>query len=116
MTIRYLSMNIKYLREKKNLTQSKLESLLGLKRGNLYAYESGKNVPHLSTLVEIADMFQVSIDDLVNKKLNTTASIHVSEERPIPYLTKQDLYNIHALVEKVHELDAIVRKLEKLLG
>ena len=42
-------------------------------------------------------------------------NVFTTEEPATPYLTKQDLYNIHALVQKVHELDAIVRKLEKLL-
>lgn len=107
-----LSLNIRYLRTKNNLTQSKVESLIGLKRGNLHAYESGKNIPPLAVVIELSDLFQVSIDDLINSELiNQTETA----EPEIKYLTRQHLYNFHELVEKVHELDAIVRKLQKSL-
>lgn len=49
------------------------------------------------------------------KGIESDFSQQMVEEPVVKYMTKQDLYNIHALVQKVHELDAIVRKLEKLL-
>lgn len=107
-----LALNIKYLRAVNNLTQSKVEESIGLKRGNLHAYESGRNIPPLPVAVELATFFQVSIDELINLDLSVVDKV---EEPEVKYLTKQHLYNFHELVEKVHELDAIVRKLQRTL-
>ena len=108
----YLPLNIKHLRSKKNLTQSRVEQMIGLKRGNLHAYESGKNIPPLPVVIELSILFQVSIDELINSDLT---AVNETAEPEVKYLTKQHLYNFHELVQKVHELDAIVQKLEKLL-
>lgn len=108
----YLPLNIKHLRSKKNLTQSRVEQMIGLKRGNLHAYESGKNIPPLPVVIELSILFQVSIDELINSDLT---AVNETAEPEVKYLTKQHLYNFHELVQKVHELDAIVRKLENLL-
>ena len=86
--------------------------MIGLKRGNLHAYESGKNIPPLPVVIELSILFQVSIDELINSDLT---AVNETAEPEVKYLTKQHLYNFHELVQKVHELDAIVRKLENLL-
>lgn len=44
---------------------------------------------------------------------NEPNSVSFFEEPSIAYLTKQDLYNFHKLVEKVSELEQIVIELQK---
>ena len=69
----------------------------------------------LDKLYDLSKIFEVSLDELVNVDLSKTDKLPIVEESAAKYLTRQDLYNIHALVQKVHELDAIVRKLEKII-
>lgn len=60
-----IAQNIKKLRGDKNLTQSQLADKLGLNRSVIGAYEEGRAEPRMTTLVSMANYFDVSLDDLV---------------------------------------------------
>lgn len=59
---------IKELRIQNNMTQSKLANKLGIDRSTLTHYELGMRIPSIDILWEIADIFDVSIDELVGRK------------------------------------------------
>lgn len=59
-----LSTRLKQLRTEKNLTQTDLANILGIAKTTVAAYEQGKNEPSISTLIKIADYFNVSMDYL----------------------------------------------------
>lgn len=59
---------IKELRIQNNMTQSKLADKLSIDRTTLAHYELGLRIPSLDILWEIADIFGVSIDELVGRK------------------------------------------------
>lgn len=113
--MQYLASNIKWLRRSKNWTQDELGDLLDVKKAAISSYERAGSVPPSDKLYKMSKIFACTLDELVNIDLSKTDNIQIAEDPAATYLTKQDLYNIHALVQKVHELDAIVRKLEKLL-
>lgn len=62
----FLARNLKFLRERKQLTQDQLSVKLEISRANLQAYESGatKNPP-FDVQVRVSDFFKISIDSLV---------------------------------------------------
>ena len=64
----YFSLNIKYLRNLKKLSQEKLAEELGLNRGNISSYESGTE-PEMKVIFTIAKYFNISVDKLFNKNL-----------------------------------------------
>jgi transcriptional regulator with XRE-family HTH domain len=66
--------NLKVLRKKSGYTQAQLAEKLGIKRSLIGAYEEGRAEPKLSTLVNIARLFAVSLDHLITADL--------SEEQP----------------------------------
>lgn len=61
----YLSSNIKFLRKRKQLTQSRLAELLGINRSGVNNYENGSAVPPVNLLIALSDLFQISIDTLL---------------------------------------------------
>ena len=67
---------IKDLREKQGLTQSSLARQLGITRSSVNAWELGISVPSTQYLVELAYLFSVSTDYLLD--LNNTATVSVA--------------------------------------
>jgi transcriptional regulator with XRE-family HTH domain len=61
-------MNLKQLREAKNLTQTKVAKEIGISRPNYHNYEKGLTEPNIETLIKIADYYETSIDRLVNRQ------------------------------------------------
>jgi transcriptional regulator with XRE-family HTH domain len=54
-------------KQKGKMTQQQLAEKLGVERGAVANYESKGKLPHLETLMKIADLFQVSLDYLVGR-------------------------------------------------
>ena len=59
---------LKELRIQQNLTQEMLSGLLGISRVNYTRYENDKVRPDYETLIKIADFYDVSLDDLFDRK------------------------------------------------
>lgn len=65
-----LRKNLIFLRESMNLSRNKVDEYLKRKAGAIKRYEEGESEPNISTVVLLAKLYKVSIDDLVNKKFN----------------------------------------------
>lgn len=61
--------NIKYLRKKNGFTQETFANALGINRPSVGAYEEGRADPRLTTLSKMAELFKVSVDELINEDL-----------------------------------------------
>ncbi len=61
----YLSSNIKFLRKQRKLSQQQLADDLGVKRSNIAAYETKNVEPRLALIHEMANYFEVTLEDLV---------------------------------------------------
>lgn len=59
---------IKLLRKAENLTQEELANKLNISRVNYTRYETGKVRPDYETLIKIADYFEISLDELFDRK------------------------------------------------
>lgn len=59
---------LKELRLSYNLTQSDLAIKLCISRVNYTRYENGKVRPDYETLINIADFYDISLDELFNRK------------------------------------------------
>lgn len=62
--------NIRYLRKNAGYTQAQLADKLDIKRSLVGAYEEGRAEPKLTTLVNIARLFDITLDDLITKDLS----------------------------------------------
>ncbi|NEM98975.1 XRE family transcriptional regulator [Pontibacter burrus] len=66
--------NIRYLRKKAGYTQAQLAEKLDIKRSLVGAYEEGRAEPKLSTLVNIAKHFHITLDELITVDLSSNTA------------------------------------------
>lgn len=59
--------NLKYYRKQNKMKQDDLAKELNTSRQAISAYEKGKRTCSIDTLIEIADLFKISTDDLLLK-------------------------------------------------
>lgn len=64
-----LGKNIRFLRKQKGLTQSDISGDLKIKRTMISAYEDGRSEPKLEGLAKLAEIFGVTVDELLFRDL-----------------------------------------------
>ena len=69
MTTTQLAKNLRFKRKQQNLTQENISEKMNISRQAYSNYENGKRVPDLDSLVFLADLFRISLDDLVHQNL-----------------------------------------------
>ena len=74
---------IKMLRERHNLTQSYLAKKLGLTRSGVNAWEMGISVPSTQYIVELAALFGVSTDYLLDIEKEKSININGLSEKEV---------------------------------
>ena len=57
--------NIRMLRKQHSFTQEQLSEALGVTVSAVYKWESGQSVPEVKMLMELADLFEISVDTLL---------------------------------------------------
>lgn len=68
-----LAKRIKELRKEKNLTQEDLGKLINVTKVSICCYENGTRIPTLETMVALADIFEVSLDNLLGREIEVVA-------------------------------------------
>jgi len=63
-----LAENIKFYRLQIGLTQEKLAILLNGKKSLISNYENGHSTPDIYILIKLADIFQITLDELVGRE------------------------------------------------
>ena len=66
----YFSSNLQILRKRCGMTQEKLADRLGVSRQAISKWESGETVPEISTLLQLAQLFSCTLDDLLQQDLS----------------------------------------------
>ncbi|WP_338342867.1 helix-turn-helix transcriptional regulator [Fructobacillus fructosus] len=62
------SKRLKSLREKEGVTQRKMAKHIGMSAGTIANLENGYSKPSFDVLIDIADYFEMSLDDLVGRE------------------------------------------------
>lgn len=60
--------NIRFFRKQEGLTQEELAARFGSRKTLISNYEIGRNTPDIETLWELADIFDITIDELVGRE------------------------------------------------
>ena len=95
---------IKSAREKKGLTQEQLAEQVNLSPMHISVIERGNKLPRLETLINIANVLDVSADILLQDVVNNQIKLHTSEaSNLIAQLSRDDqrrvLAALHSFVE-----------------
>ena len=75
------------LRENKQLSQSELSKKLGITRSSINAWEMGISTPSTTYLVELSQIFHVSIDYLLGLDKNVSLDITGLDTEQVRILT-----------------------------
>jgi transcriptional regulator with XRE-family HTH domain len=73
--------NLKYLRKLRGWTQEEFAQKLRIKRSLLGAYEEERADPRMEVLEAVADMFKLSLDDLLRKDISEGKATYLSKRR-----------------------------------
>src|SRR5215216_5646875 len=73
--------NLKYLRKLRGWTQEEFAKKLRIKRSLLGAYEEERADPRMEVLEIVADMFKLTLDDLLRKELSENKGSYISKRR-----------------------------------
>ena len=79
--------NLKYLRKLRGWTQEEFANKLGIKRSLIGAYEEERADPRLDVLEILADMFKLSLDELLLKDLSNNANNYLAKRRQQKMMT-----------------------------
>ncbi len=93
-------MRLKEIRNKKNVTQIRLSIEAEVTQETISAYESGKAMPSVDTLIKIADFLDVSIDYLLERTDNPLVNSSTKDE-------DNELLNIYHQMSKEQKKDMI---------
>lgn len=74
-------MNIKDIRARKGLTQAEVASALGVSPVVYSRYETGSRQPSIDMLVQMADIFGVTVDYLLGRRIAENSSLSDFEQR-----------------------------------
>lgn len=79
--IRIIGSNIRYERKKRNLTIEDLAEIIGMAPGFLGLIERGQRGTSIKNLVKIAEIFSLSLDQLITVDLRNLELTGVSENK-----------------------------------
>lgn len=79
--------NLKYLRKLRGWTQEEFATKLGIKRSLIGAYEEERADPRLDVLEILADIFKLSLDELLLKDLSNNSDNYLAKRRQQKMMT-----------------------------
>ena len=88
-----LQENLIRLRKQKGLSQEELAYQLGISRQSVSKWESGTSVPELERLVEISELYGVSLDELVKGENSVVQGMVITDEQ------------LHRVIRKTREYE-----------
>lgn len=97
-----ISENIKYLRKQAGYTQEQFANVVGIKRSVVGAYEEARAEPRLQTLMSIAEVLNVTSDDLI--------TVDLTKESPAPRKDKVRVLSITVDDENNENIDLVPQK------
>jgi transcriptional regulator with XRE-family HTH domain len=99
--------NLKFLRTRQGLTQKQFADKLGLKQSVIGSYEEERATPPLTCLIEISEMFKVSLDALTRKDIS---KISDREWRAQTFLKGKDVLSITVDREGKENVELVSQK------
>lgn len=105
---------IAQFRKKKNMTQFELADALGISFQAVSNWERGNSMPDISRLSELAELFDVSIDDILGKKNQVIIDAACGEDVKVEDYSKDELEEAASVMKPV-EVEEIISSSSKKL-
>ena len=105
MSIIQLANNLHRLRTENNYTQEQIGEKLNISRQAYSNYETGKRIPDIDMLIRIADIYEVTLEQLITQTCTGTGIIN---ETSGPYYTGKVLENADTIYLTKEEVDLLI--------
>lgn len=100
----YFTENLKFLRIQKGLTQDELAKKMDKDYSTIGKWELGQRNPIMSDIIKLSEIFNVSVQDLVEKNLRiknqTPDELDILFDKHKDILTDDDKETIRFIIEK----------------
>ena len=96
MSQSFAGQNLKYLRKLRGWTQEEFAQKLNIKRSLVGAYEEERAEPRIDVLERLADMFKLTLDDLLRKDISDVKGNYITRRRQMKMMS--DTSNLIHLV------------------
>lgn len=109
-----LNEKLRSLREKCGFTQEQVARVLNIDRSSYTYYETGKTEPSIASLMKLANMFKVGVDELLDGGPAGVAFCHDSGRPKKPSVTKsaENASHIYDLDKDEKQLLCYFRSME----
>ncbi|MBR0194394.1 MAG: helix-turn-helix transcriptional regulator [Bacilli bacterium] len=84
-------MRLRELRNKSGLTQNEIANKLGVSGQTILNWENGIYEPKINQLIELADLFDVTVDYLIERKTNYNSINAICKE--LERIPKENIIN-----------------------
>ena len=105
MSIIQLANNLHRLRTENNYTQEQIGEKLNISRQAYSNYETGKRIPDIDMLIRIADIYEVTLEQLITQTCTSTGIIN---ETSGPYFSGKVLENADTIYLTKEEADLLM--------
>lgn len=89
--------NIKKLRTEHHMSQETFAHKLHLLRQTISAYERGVTLPNILVLIQIADLFGITLDELTGRDISSTHISQKTSQRKSPEIPRDAFRNCNRL-------------------
>ena len=100
----FFSKNLQYLRKEKKLTQAELGNKINVDQTTIGRWEDGNREPTVGNVANIAEVFNITIPDLLDKDLtknnNSFSELDILFDKHKDILTESDKNIIKAIIEE----------------
>lgn len=98
MSLSLLPLKLIELRKKHNYTQEYVSSYIHISRGGYSQYETGKRVPSSESLLKLAELYNISINQLINPHIISVSDNLLSDSSAAyPATNSIDVYKLKDL-------------------
>ncbi|MEM1804555.1 MAG: helix-turn-helix transcriptional regulator [Nanopusillaceae archaeon] len=107
-----LHKSLKKYRVLNDFTQKEIADKLKIQQPTYSNYENGRREPDIKTLIEIANIYNINLDELVNRKINKEptkkevlfkSEVHKEVYELINELDTEELYMLKGYIERLIE-------------
>lgn len=110
-----LCKRLKQLREEKNLTQDDIGLVIGVKKGAVSYYESGRNLPSIVDLTKLADEYDKSLDYFAGRDYYAISE-NIEEYGKKISLSNEEVKFIMELRKDIRLYSQLIENPENLVG
>ena len=89
--------NLVTLRKMKNMTQEDIAEKIGVSRQSVAKWETGETVPDLDKCKILAEIFEVSLDDLANYESEANRKAKCLEIKAYDYMVRFENFAVYLL-------------------